>query len=136
LLLPDITGSAFAAGAKEAVQLNEWHDSLVKDWSKLRFGKREIHREGDEHIVDVTVYFDEIDINSVQVQLYAEPQYDAEPEIYVMDMVEQTGETPKGYLYHTRIPANRPPSDYTPRIVPCFKGAILPLEASNILWFE
>ena len=126
-----------AAGAKEAVQLNEWHDSLVKGWSKLRFGKREIHSEGDNQIINVTVYFDGIDVESVQVQLYADPQqHDDESEIYVMDMVEHTKETPKEYLFRTRIPAHRPSSDYTPRIVPCFQGAILPLEAANILWFE
>ena len=38
-----------------------------------------------------------------------------------------------GYLYTGQVPSNRPPSDYTPRIVPAFRDVAVPLEASQIL---
>jgi starch phosphorylase len=41
-----------------------------------------------------------------------------------------------GYLYGVRIPARRPESDYTPRIIPAFEGGAVPLEARQILWYK
>jgi starch phosphorylase len=42
----------------------------------------------------------------------------------------------KGHLYSTRLPARRPAADYTPRVVPHLDGALVPLEAKQILWYE
>jgi glycogen phosphorylase len=39
-----------------------------------------------------------------------------------------------GYLYTAQVPADRPASDYTPRLVPYRAGARVPLEAPQILW--
>jgi starch phosphorylase len=39
-----------------------------------------------------------------------------------------------GYLYSAQIPAARPASDYTPRIVPYKAGASVPLEAAEVRW--
>jgi len=37
-------------------------------------------------------------------------------------------------LYSARVPATRPAVDYTPRLIPHNGEAIVPLEASQILW--
>ena len=39
-----------------------------------------------------------------------------------------------GYAYSASVPATRPASDYTPRVVPFGTGAFVPLEANQILW--
>ena len=39
-----------------------------------------------------------------------------------------------GYSYSAAVPATRPASDYTPRVVPFKAGAFVPLEADQILW--
>ncbi|MBV8728404.1 MAG: hypothetical protein JO336_01210 [Acidobacteriia bacterium] len=39
-----------------------------------------------------------------------------------------------GYLYTGEVPASRPATDYTPRIVPSYPGVNVPLEARQILW--
>jgi hypothetical protein len=41
-----------------------------------------------------------------------------------------------GYLYEVRIPAQRASRDYTPRLIPGFEGAAVPLEAEKIRWYE
>jgi len=41
-----------------------------------------------------------------------------------------------GFLFTARIPATRPASDYTPRLVPYHPAARVPLEAPFILWYE
>ncbi|HVN43081.1 MAG TPA: hypothetical protein VMT50_09880, partial [Steroidobacteraceae bacterium] len=40
-----------------------------------------------------------------------------------------------GYLYVGRVPAVRPASHYTPRVVPFHPGAEVPLEANLIRWY-
>jgi starch phosphorylase len=39
-----------------------------------------------------------------------------------------------GYSYSASVPATRPASDYTPRVVPFKTGAFVPLETDQILW--
>jgi starch phosphorylase len=39
-----------------------------------------------------------------------------------------------GYVYNAQVPASRPVSDYTPRVIPYHPDAIIPLEAAQILW--
>jgi len=39
-----------------------------------------------------------------------------------------------GYVYRGEVPANRPPNDYTARVIPCCAGVAVPLEAQRILW--
>jgi starch phosphorylase len=42
--------------------------------------------------------------------------------------------TVHGYLYSARVPATRPATDYTPRIIPYHSEVSVPLEVSPILW--
>jgi starch phosphorylase len=122
---------------EQAVHLCSWRDSLIESWHKLRFGSLNIQEENDNYIMAVAVYLDDVDSGAVQVQLYAEPEGSStEPEIHVMKTREAIEGTANGYLYSVRIPDSRPAEHYTPRIVPYFEGAILPLEAARILWYE
>jgi starch phosphorylase len=122
--------------AREAVLLCRWRDSLMESWHKLRFGSLDVQKEDDIYVMTVTVYIDGIDSKAIQVQLYAEPEDGTEPEIHVMEIAGAVAGTVNGYLYRVRIPTRRPAEHYTPRIVPYFDDATLPLEAANILWYE
>jgi starch phosphorylase len=39
-----------------------------------------------------------------------------------------------GFVFAASVPATRPSSDWTPRVLPDHPGAVVPLEASQILW--
>ena len=39
-----------------------------------------------------------------------------------------------GWLYSARVPAIRPASDYTARVIPQHSGVAVPLEDARILW--
>jgi starch phosphorylase len=121
--------------ANESVRLGHWRESLEAHWHKLHFGRLDVHSESKEYTITVTVYLDELDPKAVQVQLYAEPQRNGEPEIHVMEVNEAAG-TANSHQYRARIPALRPAAHYTPRIIPYFDGAAVPLEARQILWYE
>jgi starch phosphorylase len=40
------------------------------------------------------------------------------------------------YIFTASVPADRPASDFTPRLVPFHQGALVPLEANQILWYQ
>ena len=79
-----------ADGANESVRLCRWRELLDTHWQKLHFGRLDMQREGDDYVITVTVYLDELDPKAVQVQLYAEPQGNGEPEIHIMEMAEDS----------------------------------------------
>jgi glycogen phosphorylase len=125
-----------ADGAREAVRLGQWRDSLKNAWYKIRFGVLDIQMQDGSYTVTVTAYVDDIDPKAIQVQLFAEPLEGIQPEIHVMEMTGSPAGTVNAYLYRTHFPARRPAGHYTPRIIPYFEGAQVPLEANNILWYE
>lgn len=124
-----------ADGANESVRLCHWRELLETYWQKLYFGRLDVKREGDKYIMTVKAYLDKLDPKAVQVQLFAEPQGNGESEIHIMEVAEAAG-TENSYLYRASIPALRPAEHYTPRIIPSFDGAAVPLEARQILWYE
>jgi len=124
-----------ADGANESIRLCRWRELLEMHWQKLHFGKLDVEKKGDDYIMTVRAYLDELDPKTVQVQLYAEPQGNEESEIHVMEVAEAAG-TANSYLYRARIPARRPAEHYTPRVIPYFDRAAVPLEAAHILWYE
>jgi glycogen phosphorylase len=122
--------------ANESVRLCRWRESLDTHWYKLHFGGLDIQSEGDDYVMTVIVYLDELDPKAVQVQLYAEPQDNGGPEIHIMEMARTVSGSVNGYQYKARVPAHRLAKHYTPRIVPYFSGAAVPLEVGRILWYE
>jgi starch phosphorylase len=61
--------------------------------------------------------------------LYADPDL-----VHTLTRGQQLVGSANGYVYAARVPADRPASDYTARVVPCRAGAKVPLEAPQILW--
>jgi len=39
-----------------------------------------------------------------------------------------------GYVYTAEVPAARPATDYTARVIPLHDGVAIPLEDARILW--
>ncbi|HYK63094.1 MAG TPA: alpha-glucan family phosphorylase [Bryobacteraceae bacterium] len=121
-----------AEGGKPALQLVEWERNVRRHWTALRFGSVSVEKEGDQFAFAVQVYLDELDPESVSVELYADSSDG--PFRKKMDRGEALIGSAHGYTYWTRVPANRDAGDYTARLVPSRAGAAVPLEASQILW--
>jgi glycogen phosphorylase len=116
------------------VDLLNWQTELSKHWSTLRFGSASMEQQGEQYFFQVQVYLDELDPEAVKVELYAEGQNGGAPVRLSMERGDRLVGTANGFIYTIRIPATRPASDYTPRLIPDHRGASVPLEASFILW--
>ena len=114
--------------------ISEWKNKLKKNWAHLRFGEYLTTTQNDRHIIDLQVYVDDNDADAIQVELYADGLDNTPPERHIFQRQKQLVGAVNAYDYRVEIPATRPLSDYTPRIIPRHDIAQVPLEANFILW--
>ncbi len=115
-------------------QLVEWQRSLAQHWGAVRFGHLEVEAAGEQHAFRLQVYLDELDADAVRVELYADARNGESPARQAMARGEPLVGAATGYVYTARVPAARPAGDYTPRLLPHHREAVVPLEANQILW--
>jgi starch phosphorylase len=125
-----------ARGYYQSIGICRWYELIQKYWSQLSFGKLETREENGGYNFEVMIHIGDLDPSAVSVQLCAEPLNNQEPEIHPMQRGNAIALPFKGYVYKARILAKRPINDYTPRIIPFFEGAQVPLEARQILWYR
>ena len=123
-------GRAADKGAT-GMELVNWRHDLEQKWNALRFGEMKIETAGEQHIFELQVYLDSLDPEAVLVELYANGET---PERVEMKRERQLVGAINGYAFRAVVPAIRPASDYTARIVPHRDGVSVPLEAERILW--
>ena len=70
----------------------------------------------------------------MRVELYADGVKDDAPARQEMKRVRELPGARGGYGYSAAVPADRPPGDYTARLMPHHDGAAIPLESAQILW--
>ncbi len=114
----------------------QWKQALTEHWASLRFGALHLDSSTQRHSVKVEVHLGDLRTDDVRLQLYADPLNGEPP--FVAEMIQSNGPEPvSGWrLYAADVPASRPLSDYTPRIIPSYPGAKVPLEDDHILWFR
>ena len=116
------------------VDMVNWRHALDQKWTALRFGEVMLETEGEQHVFEVQVYLDDLDPEVVRVELYANGVNGGEAERVVMKRVRELVGATNGYAYRAAVPASRPASDYTARLIPHHDDAVIPLEGSHILW--
>jgi starch phosphorylase len=119
-----------AAGA----EIIRWLQALEGKWGNLRFGEVKVQTAGERHIFEVQLHLADLDPDAVRVELFADASDSQGPVRQGMARLRQPAVAPGRFVYQGRVPASRPVTDYTPRIVPQFSGVAIPLEAGQILW--
>ncbi len=119
---------------KVGAEIVDWHRTLDRKWTALRFGGVKIESDGRQHVFEVQLYLDDLDPEAVQVELYANGVDGAPPERVVMQRVRQRVGAVNNYAYRAGVPVARPATDYTARLIPSREGVAVPLEAADILW--
>jgi starch phosphorylase len=127
--LPAAAGYAArsADGGRGGADVCKWQREITEHWADLRFGKVGVEANDQGYQFEVEVYLGQIPPDSVNVELRADPSFRAK-----LERGKSLGES--SYLYTGNAPADRPSSDYTPRLIPNRAGASVPLEAPQILW--
>ncbi|HTX39938.1 MAG TPA: alpha-glucan family phosphorylase [Bryobacteraceae bacterium] len=121
-----------AEHGKLAMGLLEWTRQVERHWPAVRFGSLTVEKEDGQFVFVVQVYLDELDPDAVCVELYRDTANG--PFHQSMQRGQALVGSIHGYQYSTRVPADGAPNDYTPRVVPCKAGAVIPLETNRIVW--
>jgi starch phosphorylase len=112
----------------------DWQHALEKEWPGIRFGETKVETDGEQQVFEVQAYLNELDPNAARVELYADGVNGGGPVRQEMERVRQLAAVSGGYAYRARVPATRPATDYTVRLIPHCTGLAVPLETTRILW--
>ena len=121
-------------GARLALEINDWRRFIQRHWAGIHFGQMESRSMENQHVFDIQIYLDDIPADQVLVEIYADPKGSQAPERYPMKRVKALAGAVNGYAYLGVIPAQRPISHYTVRVIPHHPEASVPLEEWHILW--
>lgn len=116
------------------VELVNWRQLLEQQWSGLHFGELKHETASEQHVFEAQVYLNGLDPETVRVELYANGVDGNVAERVEMQCVRQLVGSLSGYAYHSEMPATRPATDYTTRLIPQYKGVAVPLEDEHVLW--
>jgi starch phosphorylase len=111
------------------IQMCNWQKALVEGWKRITFEEVRVETRDGQHHIKVQVNLGEINPDAVCVELYADV-LDSGPFRQTMARIESG----RRCLYTAEVPATRPASDFTPRVIPKFPGVAVPLEMNLILW--
>jgi glycogen phosphorylase len=113
-------------------QIVEWLHKVDLKWDALRLGDVRVMSETDHLRIEVELSLNDLDPSEVRVELYADAIDGGDP---VREEMKWT-QTPSArrYLYLGKVPATRPASAYTVRVIPQRAGVVVPLECTRILW--
>ncbi|WP_205687960.1 alpha-glucan family phosphorylase [Ciceribacter ferrooxidans] len=123
-----------AKGGEAAHALCQWKAQVSRCWPHVHFGEIRTTTADGEHVFSVEVYLGDVPVESVRVELYADavgrwPVFKGGME-RLLPAIPSDGWN----LYSAHVPAERPVSDFTARIVPFHPDLSVPLEAGEILW--
>jgi starch phosphorylase len=111
-----------------------WRHTLDQNWSAVRFGDVTVETTGEQHVIAAEVYLDDLAPQAVRVEVYADGVNGGSPVRQEMTRGQPLMGAAGGWLYSTRVSADRPASDYTARVIPQHSGVAVPLEEARILW--
>jgi starch phosphorylase len=115
-------------------QMKDRLHTLEQKWSSMYFGEVKFETIENLHNMEVQIYFNDINPDTIEVQLFADGMNGGAPIIQQMTCSKETKGKDSGYIYSASVASTRPASDYTPRVIPNFSGVTVPLETNLILW--
>jgi glycogen phosphorylase len=131
---------AYCERAKDAgsaiVDLLRWRRTVEEHWPRLRFGSLDVESTGGQHVFTAQVYLDELNLDAVRVELFADATDGGRPQIVEMKRGDPLVGASNAYHYAAAVPSDRPACEFTPRIVPSHPLASVPLECGRILWYS
>jgi starch phosphorylase len=115
-------------------QMTDWRHSLEQKWAMLHFGAVKVETREGKHIIEVQLGLHGLDPQAVRVEVYADGIKGGPPVRQEMTCLHPLADESGGHAYSATVSAERPPADYTARVMPRCDGVAIPLEESRILW--
>ncbi|MDP4270267.1 MAG: alpha-glucan family phosphorylase [Bacteroidota bacterium] len=115
-------------------QITDLLHTLDQRWDSIRFGEMKIETIDNQHLFDIQIYFNELDPDTVQIELFANGLNGEAPIVQKMTRGAMLEGISKVYHYYTSVTAARPTLDYTIRAIPCLRDVSVPLEIPLIKW--
>ena len=113
-------------------QMVSWQRNLREKWPTLHFGELKVETRDGRHVFEVELFLNDLDPGAVRVELYAEGAIGGAGQ--EMERERTPSGNALGEIYRASVPAARPATDYTVRVIPHFAGVAVPLEVNTILW--
>jgi len=113
-------------------QVVDWQREVGRQWNSLRFGSSRVNSIADQYEFEVEILLNDLDPNTVRVELYADGINGRDPARVEMKFVRKLGDRLR--LYSATVPTTRAAGDYTARVLPQHSRAVVPLESARILW--
>ena len=123
-----------AEDSKIGASLLQWQQDVAQHWNAVRFGEVDIGTHDGLHSFRVEVFPGGLNPEELRVELYANPVQGGIPEAVSMTVCKACAEPAGTQIYSAEVPATRPASEYTPRVIPYHRNASVPLEAQQVLW--
>ncbi len=115
-------------------QMTDMLNTLEQKWDSMRFGEIKVTTIDNKHKFNVQIFFNDLDADLVQVELFADRVNGEQSTILKMKRDTKSEGTTNGYYYNASVSSIRPASDFTPRVIPDIPGVSVPLETALILW--
>jgi len=106
---------------------------LDRGWPTIRIGEVQATEDGEMRQFEARVHLGSLNPDWVAVEVYADGVGEEGPVREEMQRGRPL-EAENGFTYGARLPAGRPASDFTVRVVPRLPGVKAPLEMPHILW--
>ena len=120
---------------KTGRQLHAWIQKVKENWPTLTFENMQVNTTGNEHVFSVSISARNFQPDDISVEIFADALGDEQPFIQSMELI--TGASRNDTLhYRAAVQAQRPASDFTPRVRPNDKDLAIPLECACILWYR
>jgi starch phosphorylase len=115
-------------------QLTDQLHALKQKWDSMRFGEVKFETIEKQHKFEVQIYFNDLDADQVQVELFANGMNGEAPVVQKMTRDSKLEGTGNGYLFNASVTSSRQAIDFTARAIPYFPNVSIPLEIPRILW--
>jgi starch phosphorylase len=116
------------------VQIVNWRRALEREWPAVKFGAARASSDNGRHLLEVEVTLGGLDPNAVRIEFYADGTGGSVPSSVEATCSGRPDDAAMPCVYAARVPATRPATDYTARVIPHRAGVAVPLEATRILW--
>jgi starch phosphorylase len=123
-----------AQKGKIGEEIVRWKHQVAQNWPKIRFGQVTFEKKEEQYECQAQIYLNGLDSKDVKVELFSQDSENGNPVTHEMSMVRPLAGDPHTFIYSVTVPAGRPESEYTPRVIPFFPEVAVPLETDLIIW--